>query len=157
MRFARILIIGGLCLGGVPAVTTAQSRAAVEVRNAVGPLEQQAKPLTGALPRRKSAEPADYPWELRRIGAKAALIVQVTLDRSGRVAEIRRAQGPLLQPAIGSPSDVAAERVAADAVLRSVAAALDRWRFDEPAGGPMTFQLSFGFVAGQVSHALTDP
>ena len=90
MRFARILIIGGLCLGGVPAVTTAQSRAAVEVRNAVGPLEQQAKPLTGALPRRKSAEPADYPWELRRIGAKAALIVQVTLDRSGRVAEIRR-------------------------------------------------------------------
>ena len=36
MRFARILIIGGLCLGGVPAVTTAQSRTAVEVRNAVG-------------------------------------------------------------------------------------------------------------------------
>jgi len=156
MRFARILIIGGLCLGGVPAVTTAQSRAAVEVRNAVGPLEQQAKPLTGALPRRKSAEPADYPWELRRIGAKAALIVQVTLDRSGRVAEIRRAQGPLLQPAIGSPSDVAAERVAADAVLRSVATALTTWRFDEPAS-PITFQLSFGFVAGQASHSLTDP
>lgn len=159
MRFVRILIIGGLCLGGTPAATAAQSRAAVEVRNAVGPLEQQAKPLTAgsALPRRKSGEPADYPWELRRIGAKAALIVQVTLDTSGRVAEIRRAQGPLLQPAIGSPSDVAAERVAADAVLRSVAAALNRWRFEEPAGGPMTFQLSFGFVAGQTSHALTDP
>jgi len=30
-------------------------------------------------------------------------------------------------------------------------------RFDEPAGGPVTFQLSFGFVAGQVNHSLTDP
>ena len=92
MRFVRTLIIGGLCLGGVAAVTDAQSRAAVEIRNTVGPLEQQAKPLTpgSALPRRKSVEPADYPWELRRIGAKAALIVQVTLDNSGRVAEVRR-------------------------------------------------------------------
>jgi TonB family protein len=159
MRFVRLLIVGGVCLGGVPAVTAAQSRAAVEVRNAVGPLEQQAKPLTpgSALPRRRPSEPADYPWELRRIGAKAALIVQVTLDKSGRVAEVRRVQGPLLQPAIGSPSDVAAERVAADAVLRSVASVLNKWRFEEPAGGPMTFQLSFGFVAGQVSHSLTDP
>ena len=159
MRFVRILIMGGLYLGGVPAETTAQSRPAVDVRNILGPLEQQAKALTAGstLPRRKSAEPADYPWELRRIGAKAALIVQVTLDRSGRVAEIRRAQGPLLQAAIGSPSDAAAERVAADAVLRSVAAALNTWRFEAPAGGPITFQLSFGFVAGQVSHSLTDP
>ena len=106
MRFVRLLIVGGVCLGGVPAVTAAQSRAAVEVRNAVGPLEQQAKPLTpgSALPRRRPSEPADYPWELRRIGAKAALIVQDTLDKSGRVAEVRRVQGPLLQPAIGSPS-----------------------------------------------------
>jgi len=163
MRLVRILIVGGLCLGGVPVATDAQSRATVEVRTAVGPLEQQAKPLTPGsasgpvLPRRRSGEAADYPWELRRIGAKAALIVQVTLDKSGRVAEIRRAQGPLLQPAIGSPTDVAAERAAADAVLRSVAAALNRWRFDEPAGGPVTFQLSFGFVAGQVNHSLTDP
>jgi TonB family protein len=159
MRFVRILIIGGLCLGGVPAGTLAQSRAAVEIRSTTGPLEQQAKPLTAgtALPRRKSAQPADYPWELRRIGAKAALIVQVTLDKSGRVAEVRRAQGPLLQPAIGSLSDAAAERVAADAVMRSVAAALNKWRFDDPAGGPITFQLSFGFVGGQSTHALTDP
>ena len=159
MRVVRILIIGSLFVGVTPVVAAAQSRAAVEVRNTTGPLEQQAKPLTTgtALPRRKSAEPADYPWELRRIGAKAALIVQVTVDGSGRVAEIRRAQGPLLQPAIGSPNDVAAQRVAADAVLRSVAAALNRWRFDEPSGGPITFQLSFGFVAGQASHSLTDP
>lgn len=158
MRYVRTLIVASLCLGGVPLATTAQSRTAIEVRNTVGPLEQKATPLTpgSALPRRKSVAPADYPWELRRIGAKAALIVQVTLDRSGRVAEIRRAQGPLLQAAIGSPSDAAAERVAADAVLRSVATALNSWRFDEPAS-PITFQLSFGFVAGQASHSLTDP
>ena len=159
MRLVRILLIGSLYLGGVTVVTMAQSRAAVEVRNTTGPLEQQAKPLASGstLPRRKSAGPADYPWELRRIGAKAALIVQVTVDGSGRVAEIRRAQGPLLQPAIGSPLNIDAERAAADAVVRSVGAALNRWRFDEPAGGPITFQLSFGFVAGQVNHSLTDP
>jgi TonB family protein len=157
MRFVRILIVGSLSVGVIPALAAAQSRAAVEIRNITGPLEQQAAPLTPgtSLPRRKSAAPADYPWELRRIGAKAAIVVQVTVDRAGRVAEIRRAQGPLLQRAIGSPTDVAAERVAADAVLRSVAAALNTWRFDEPAG-PITFQLSFGFVAGQATHALTD-
>jgi TonB family protein len=159
MRIVPILIVGSLCLGGVPAGAAAQSRTAVEIRNTAGPLEQQAKPLAAgtALPRRKSAEPASYPWELRRTGAKAALIVQVTVDGSGRVAEIRRAQGPLLQAAVGSPADVAAERVAADAVLRSVAAALNRWRFDEPAAGPLTFQLSFGFVGGQATHSLSDP
>jgi TonB family protein len=157
MRFVRILIVGCLCVGLSPLLAAAQARAAVEIRNTTGPLEQQAKPLTSGsvLPRRKSA--AEYPWELRRIGAKAALIVQVTVDGSGRVAEIRRAQGPLLQAAIGSPNDVAAQRVAADAVLRSVSAALNGWRFDDSAGGPITFQLSFGFVAGQVSHSLTDP
>lgn len=159
MRVVRILIVGSLYLGGVPVVAMAQSPAAVEIRNTTGPLEQQAQALTSgsALPRRKSSEPADYPWELRRTGAKAALIVRVTVDGSGRVAEIRRVQGPLLQPAIGSPDDVAAQRVAADAVLRSVGAALNGWRFDEPTGGPITFQLSFGFVAGQVSHVLTHP
>lgn len=163
MRFIRILVVGSLYLGGVPVATLAQSRTAVEVRNTTGPLEQQATPLTSgsaagkALPRPKSAEPAVYPWELRRVGAKAALIVQVTVDGSGRVAEIRRVQGPLLQPANGSPDDVAAQRVAADAVLRSVAAALNGWRFEERASGPITFQLSFGFVAGQASHSLTDP
>jgi protein TonB len=159
MRVAGILIVGGLFIGATTAVPMAQARTAVEIRNTTGPLEQQAQPLAAgtALPRRRSAQPADYPWELRRTGAKAALIVQVTLDGSGRVAEIRRAQGPLLQPAIGSPSDVAAERVAADGVIRSVAAALNTWRFDKPAGGAITFQLSFGFVGGQSTHALTDP
>jgi len=158
MRVVRTLIIGSLCLGGVPLAAAAQSRQPVEIRNTTGPLEQQATPLSAGtqLPKRKSADPAKYPWELRRIGAKAALIVQVTLDKTGRVAEIRRAQGPLLQTAIGSPNDVAAQRVASDAVLRSAAAALNVWRFEEPTA-PVTFSLSFGFVGGQVSYSLTDP
>jgi protein TonB len=158
MSFVRLVLVGTLCLVAAP-LAGAQSRQAVEIRNTVGPLEQQARPLaaSGQLPRRKSSDSAAYPWELRRIGAKAALIVQVTLDASGRVAEIRRTQGPLLQPAIGSPNDVAAQRVAADAVLRSAAAALNEWRFDAPANGPITFSLSFGFVGGQTSSTLTDP
>ena len=145
MRLIRILIIGSLFLGAAPALTSAKD-APVEMRDAAGPFEQQAKRVTtaDAIPKRKSYKPADYPWELRKTGARAALIVQVTVDGSGRVSELRRAQGPLMQQAIGSPNDVAAERVAAAAVVRSVATALNEWRF-EPAGGPVTFQLSFGF------------
>ena len=153
MRVLRILIIGSVFVAGAPALTAAQSRTAVEIREAAGPMEQQAKPLAQGipLPKRKSADAAEYPWELRRTGARAVLIVQVTVDKSGRVAEIRRAQGPLLQKAIGSPEDPAAERAASAAVLRSSAAALNRWRFDEPASGPFTFPLSLSFVGGQVS------
>ena len=120
-----------------------------------GPLEQEAKPLTGALPRRKSVEPADYLWELRRIGAKAALIVQVTVDRSGRVAEIRRDRVRCCSRRLDRAVDVAAERMAADAGRGSVAA-LSAWRFDEPAS-PITFQLSFGFVAGQARPLVGRP
>jgi protein TonB len=157
MRRVRFLIIGSLFLGSATALTAA-SPAAIEMRETAGPLEQQAKPLVGnQVPKRKSADAAAYPWELRRMGAKAALIVQVTVDKSGRVVELRRAQGPLLQPAIGSPSDEKAEQAAADAVIRSVTAALSDWRFADPPSGPSTFQLSFTFVGGRAGYTLTDP
>ena len=156
MRLIQLLIIGSLLVGVTPAVTSAKD-ATVEMRDAAGPLEQQAKRVTAdAIPKRKSYKPADYPWELRKTGARAALMVQVTLDGSGRISELRRAQGPLMQKAIGSPNDEAAERVAAAAVLRSVTDALNEWRF-EPAGGPVTFQLSFGFAGGQPNYVPTDP
>ena len=158
MRRVQFLIIGSLFLGSAIALTAA-SPAAIAMRETPGPLEQQAKPLSQAkqVPKRKSADAAAYPWELRRIGAKAALIVQVTVDKSGRVVELRRAQGPLLQPAIGSPSDEKAEQAAADAVIRSVTAAVGDWRFADPPSGPSTFQLSFTFVGGQAGYTLTDP
>jgi TonB family protein len=159
MRFIRILVIGSLCVGSVPALTAGQSKAGVEIRQAPGPLEQQAKMVKVAneLPHRKTTENAEYPWELRKIGARAALIVQITVNDSGRVVEIRRVQGPLMQKAIGSPEDLAAERVASAAVLRSTVAAVNDWRFDKPAAGSFTFQESFGFAGGQVTSRMADP
>jgi len=160
MRLVRILIIGSLCFGAIPAMTHAQSRRGVEIRETAGPLEQQAKPLSKAspLPRFKSSSQAPaYPWELRRLGARSALIVQVTVDGSGRIVEARRAQGPLVQVAIGSPNDAAARRAAADAVLRSTSESLKEVRFDDPPEGPSTFQVSFAFVAGKSRFALADP
>ena len=155
MRFIRILTIGSLFLGVTPAMTMAATT--VEMRDAPGPLEQQAKPVTrSGIPKQKGNKSAAYPWELRKTGARVALIVQVTVDGSGRVTELRRAQGPLLQRAIGSPTDPAAERVAQNAVLNSVTAALNEWRFDDP-GGPVTFQLSFSFAGGQANYIPTDP
>jgi TonB family protein len=155
MRFIQILIIGSLLLGVAPVLTLAA--ATVEMREAAGPLEQQAKLVTrNAIPKRKSNKSADYPWELRKTGARVALIVQVTVDGSGRVTELRRAQGPLLQKAIGSPSDPAAERAATAAVLSSITNAFNEWRFEDP-GGPVTFQLSFSFAGGQANYVPTDP
>jgi TonB family protein len=158
MRFVRILIVGSLCLACIPAVTAAQSRTVIEMRDAAGPLEKQAKPLAPiTLPRRRQSELPAYPWELRRTGARAALIVQVTVNDSGRVVELRRAQGPLLQPVIGSTAPADAQRAAAEAVVRSTTAALSDWKFSNPTSGPITFQLSFGFVGGGINYALTDP
>jgi len=159
MRGVRLLIMASLFAGGAPALTAAPANGAIDMRETAGPLEQQAKVITqlNQLPKRKSTEFAAYPWELRRIGARAALFVQVTVDTTGRVVELRRAQGPLLQTAIGSPTDEAAGKAAVDAVTRSVSEALNDWRFEAPAAGPITFQLSFGFAGGQASYALADP
>lgn len=158
MRFVSILVIGTLCVAGTPVITAAQSRDAVDMRDAAGPLEQQAKPVAPITPpRRRPSELPAYPWELRRTGARAALIVQVTVNDSGRVVELRRAQGPLIQPAIGSTADAEAQRAAADAVVRSTTAALKNWKFNNPTSGPITFPLSFGFVGGDINYALADP
>ena len=120
MRLVPILIIGSLCVASMPVVTAAQSRDVFEMRDAAGPLEKLAKPLAPITQsRRKPSELPAYPWELRRTGARAALIVQVTVNDSGRVMELRRMQGPLIQPAIGSTADAEAQRTAADAVVRS--------------------------------------
>ncbi len=123
-------------------------------------MEQQAKPLTKEtpLPRFKPASRApEYPWELRRVGARAAVILQVTVDAAGRIVEARRTQGPLIQVAVGSPNDAAARRAAADAVLRTTSESLKDIRFENPPGGPSTFQMSFAFVAGRSRFALADP
>ena len=159
MRGVRLLIIASLFAGSAAALAAAPANVAVEMRESPGPLEKQAKVLTqkNELPKRKNAEFAAYPWELRRIGGKAALVVQITVDTTGRVVEIRRTQGPLLQTAIGSPTNEAAEKAAADAVTRSVTEALNDWRFETPAAGNVTFQLSFGFTGGQANYGLADP
>ena len=159
MRFARIVVVGSLCLG-IPGMLHGQSNRGIEIRETAGPLEQQAKPLTKEtpLPRfKESARAPEYPWELRRVGARSALILQVTVDRSGRIVEARRTQGPLIQVAIGSPSDAALRRAAADAVMRATSESLKDVRFEAPPGGPSTFPLSFAFVGGASRVVLADP
>src|SRR5688500_20260055 len=93
MRLVRFLIIGSLCVASTPLVTAAQSRDVFEMRDAAGPLEKLAKPVAPITQqRRKPTELPAYPWELRRTGARAALVVQVTVNDSGRVVELRRSE-----------------------------------------------------------------
>jgi len=153
----RGTIVGVVVVAATVASLTAQDRK-VDLRDTVGPVEQQARTVSNdnPVPKRISAPPAAYPWELRRIGGQAALIVQATVDRTGHVAEMRKLQGPLLQPAIGSPTDAAAERAAADAVLEAATSALAQWRFAAPGDGPVTFAITFGFIAGQVRYTVSE-
>lgn len=158
MQSARALTAGTLLILAVAMSAAAQSRGTVvEMRDTPGPIEQQAISAStqNPVPRHAASKPAPYPWQLRRIGGQAAMVLQVTVDARGRVAEIRKLDGPLVQPAIGSPTDEATAQAATEGVVQAAVTALNQWRFDEPANdGPLTFAVTFGFIGGEVRYAI---
>ena len=142
MRSTRFAI---LCAAAVLAVATAAP--AQEVRTTAGPLERTAKPITpeNPIPRRTFFIAPAYPAEARSLEAFSSVTLRVTLDRSGRVAEIRRMNNPFVNVAPGAPSDTIALQSAGEAMIRSAAAAVSQWQYDAPASGPISFNVSFGF------------
>jgi protein TonB len=71
---------------------------------------------------------------------------QVTLNTSGRIAEIRRLGEPLVQFGVGTTVDDATRRAMATAIVNSGAEALRRWAYEAPSA-PITFQVVFTFYA----------
>ena len=122
--------------------------AAQEVRDTVGPIEKQAKPITpeNPIPRRTFSVAPIYPADAQGIQAVGPVSLAATIDETGRVVEIRKAREPLvLSPTATSPTAI---RIAAEGMVRESAAALRRWTYDPPASGPISFLVSFSFKPG---------
>ena len=124
--------------------------AAQDLREAIGPLERQAKPITpeNPIPRRTLSVAATYPAEARAIDATAIVTLTATLDETGRIAEIRKAREPLVISSQTPPPNPTALRIAAEAFVRDAAAALRRWQYEQPASAPISFTVSFSFKPG---------
>jgi protein TonB len=121
---------------------------AQEIGMEVGPVEKRANPITpeNPIPRRAYSIAPAYPAEAQAIQASALVTLRVTLDESGRIAELRRVLNPLVNSA--SVNDAAALRAAGEAMVRSAAAALWQWQYDAPADGPIGFDVTFTFRPG---------
>src|SRR5688572_22228085 len=124
--------------------------AAQDVRNDPGPVEKRANPITpeNPVPRRTSSSVPAYPAEASAINGSAIVSFRVTLDEAGRVAEIRQTNNPVVAVPATTPRNPAALASAADALSRSAVAALQRWTYDAPAKGPITFGVTFSFRPG---------
>ncbi len=123
--------------------------AAQEVRDTVGPIEKQAKPISpeNPIPRRTFSVAPVYPADAQGIQASGAVSLAATIDETGRVVEIRKVREPLV---IGPTPGVnpTALRIATEGMLRESAAALRRWTYDPPASGPISFLVTFSFKPG---------
>ena len=97
------------------------------------------------------------------MGAMATVVLAVTIEEWGCVAEIRRGPEPLLTTAaMPAPTD-AALKSAADAFMREVVAVLRHWRYARPARPPISFSVSFTFrpdaetTSTQIAAAVPPP
>ena len=131
-----------------------------------GPLEQRANPITpeNPVPRRTMYEAPEYPVEARTANARGSVTVMITLDELGRVAEVRRialsvgtptataqfrdAKSADLQKFMvnRSPAESDAIRAAGFAMQEAAFRAVEQWRYDPPAAGPIAFPIVVSFA-----------
>lgn len=125
--------------------------------DAPGPLEQRARPITpeNPIPRRTYSVSPQYPAGAVPAGARGGVSVRITLDETGRVAEVRPLRAPErvtfdITPQGGpggrgvSETNRASSAVA-DAFTDAAARAVRQWQYDPPADGPISFQVTFYF------------
>ena len=145
MSVWRIAIVGL-----VASLAWSGETAAQDVRDEIGPIERRAKPTTpeNPIPRRTYSIAPQYPAEAQAIDATATVTLQLTLDESGRIAEIRKVNNPFVLAPPPNGTNPASLRAAADALVRAAAAALRQWQYDAPAQGPISFAVIFGFRPG---------
>jgi protein TonB len=152
MRSRRFPVVGALVVA-LTAVVSGQ-----DIRTTVGPLEKDAKAITpeNPIPRRTFSIAPAYPAEARAVEAAAVVTLRITLDRTGRIAEIRRTVIPFVRVAPGAPSTPETLQSVAEAMIRSAAAALSQWQYDAPADGPISFNVVFSFQPGAETTSTQD-
>lgn len=101
-----------------------------------GPLERRANPITpeNPVPRRVYSAAAQYPPEALSSGARGAVQLRITLDESGRVAEVRKID-----------TFLRGAGTFADAFVRSAVDAVRQWQYEPPASPPISFTIMLGF------------
>jgi len=135
-------------LTAVLTVGTISTAAAQDVRDTIGPLEQSAKTSSpdNPIPRRTAFVAPLPPLEVAQINGVVSVWLRVTLDGSGRVAEIRNFDGPAVGPAAGTVFDETLRKPAADAALSAAVAAVRQWRYEAPTG-PIVFVVLVNFAS----------
>lgn len=135
----------------------------LEQRKGPGPLEQKAHTVTpeNPIPRRVHSEdpiPPDIPGV-----TGGTLVVKVTIDELGRIAESRAVEIALKGPGLNvgvsgddlvaqmermegvagklGPDGAAAIRQATPAFIDAALASVRQWRYEAPAEGPLTFSV----------------
>lgn len=144
------LAIAVLVLG---AVAAAQSGAPLLLQSEPGAVEKRARAITpeNPIPRRVSWVAPVYPSEAEGTGAFGSVMVQLTLDEGGATAEVRPLGASIRVP--GAPGGFAAQPLGT-AFSRSAEQAVRQWVYDPPYQGPITFQVTFNFVAGSAEATM---
>ena len=148
----RAVLVGAI-LFVTPVLVHAQN-----VRDTIGPLEKSATRSSpeNPIPRRLSAPPAARVLEWQGLPPGYGLVrLQVTLDTSGRVAEIRSLAEPVLQFAPGASVDEPRRRALGDAMVKSAAASVSQWTY-ETRETPITFPVAVTFPSGTDPIAVQD-
>ncbi len=129
------------------ALPLAQLPADVSRPSEPGPVERRANPITpeNPIPRRLYSVAPRYPSEAVVSRASGNVLLRITVDESGRVAEARRDGGGVNFPTI-APSGNGSETAAILAAFTTSAIdAVRQWLYDPPARGPVSFFVQFGF------------
>ncbi len=159
------LVVAGGSWYAVGAFPMQQAVSGVVMSDKPGPLEKAAKPVTpeNPIPRRLVSFQPDYPPEIAGSGARGTVAVRITLDETGRVAEVRplgltaTATSPKFTIEVNNVGPNQWEgfvHTAANAetakVLRALvdaaAAGVQRWSYEPPAEAPVSFDVSFRFA-----------
>ncbi|HEX6973359.1 MAG TPA: TonB family protein [Vicinamibacterales bacterium] len=175
---SAIVAVGGwVAVGAFP---MQQSGRGAIVSTQPGPLEKSAKPITpeNPIPRRLTAVAPAYPAEALALQASGTIALRVTLDATGRVAEVRRMSGtvrtgnPPVTVSFTDTSVNGTSRVflgegkteakpegsvftsarpafeAIDMLTRAAVAAVQQWTYDPPADAPISFTVTLRFAPG---------
>ena len=130
---------------------------AQDVRVTPGPLEKRAETVTpeNPVPRRLESRAVEYPTEMRQVGVRGLVTLQVTLDGQGKVAEIRSVRSQLLTSS--KPINSTIEKQTTDALAQASIDAVRRWTFAPPVNAPLTFPVAFTFFDGEVDVTIAPP
>lgn len=161
MACCAVLVAVTACSGwyAVQAFPMTQAQDGEVFSNVPGPMEARSRPVTpeNPVPRRTSFVPPQYPPEAAALNMRGSVVVRLTLDESGMVAETRavtvsvpgmhQAQGRAASGAgavdrlvDGVPVERREEvRRALLALAHSAVRAVGQWRYDRPAEGPISF------------------